>query len=86
MARIYFGKFVLQFLFLSSQIFDFSWIATINGPKDTVFDQLSFKMNIHFSSQYPFSAPKVKFLNHCFHPNISPLGDICLDILKVEPF
>ncbi|KAJ6218503.1 hypothetical protein RDWZM_009660 [Blomia tropicalis] len=60
----------------------FRWIATINGPKDTVYDGLSFRMNITFSSQYPFKAPQVKFLNHCFHPNIHPKGEICLDILK----
>ena len=58
------------------------WIATIDGPKDTVYDKLSYRMAIKFSAHYPFKAPQVKFLNHCFHPNISPLGDICLDILK----
>lgn len=61
-------------------------MATIVGPKDTVFDNLSFKMTITFSTQYPFKAPQVKFLNHCFHPNISPTGDICLDILKVRSY
>ncbi|KAF7487895.1 Ubiquitin-conjugating enzyme E2 C [Sarcoptes scabiei] len=60
----------------------FKWFATIKGPKDTVFDKLSYKMTITFSSHYPFQAPSVKFLNHCFHPNISPTGEICLDILK----
>jgi len=60
----------------------FRWMATITGPKETVFDGLKFKLLITFSAKYPFSAPSVIFLNHCFHPNISSDGDICLDILK----
>ncbi|CAG2178957.1 unnamed protein product, partial [Oppiella nova] len=55
----------------------FRWIATITGPKDTVFDGLKFKLLLTFSPKYPFCAPFVVFLNHCFHPNISSDGDIC---------
>lgn len=61
----------------------FRWIATINGPNDTVYDGLKFKLTLNFSAKYPYVAPKVKFITHCFHPNINSDGEICLDILKV---
>lgn len=59
-------------------------MATIDGPKDTVFENLTYKMTITFGPKYPFSPPTVKFLNHCFHPNIHANGEICLDILKEQ--
>lgn len=61
----------------------FKWIATITGPKDSVYENLKFKLSLSFSARYPYVAPKVMFLSNCFHPNVSPAGDICLDILKV---
>lgn len=33
-------------------------------------------------ADYPFSAPTVKFVSPCFHPNVDQHGNICLDILK----
>ncbi|CAG2116641.1 unnamed protein product [Medioppia subpectinata] len=38
------------------------WIATITGPKDTVFDGLKFKLMLTFSAKYPFCAPIVVFV------------------------
>lgn len=85
MEKICSGWCCKRLNYFESHVSSFNrWIATINGPKDTVYENLSYKMTIHFNSQYPFKAPVVKFMNHCFHPNISPCGDICLDILKVK--
>ncbi|CAH1975575.1 unnamed protein product [Acanthoscelides obtectus] len=60
----------------------FKWIGTIAGPKDTVYETLKFKLSFQFPNSYPYSAPLVKFLTPCFHPNVDTSGNICLDILK----
>mmetsp|Transcript_1379 Transcript_1379/g.1774 ORF Transcript_1379/g.1774 Transcript_1379/m.1774 type:complete len:205 (+) Transcript_1379:141-755(+) len=58
-------------------------IGTITGPKDTVYENGIFKVDIQIPSSYPFEPPKMKFMNKIWHPNISSqTGAICLDILK----
>ncbi|XP_017773411.1 PREDICTED: probable ubiquitin-conjugating enzyme E2 C [Nicrophorus vespilloides] len=60
----------------------FKWIGTISGPKDTVYDGQKYKLSLQFPNSYPYSAPSVKFVTPCFHPNVDTNGNICLDILK----
>ncbi|XP_020590104.1 ubiquitin-conjugating enzyme E2 20-like [Phalaenopsis equestris] len=60
----------------------FCWKGTINGGKDTVYEGMTFKLSLSFSTDYPFKPPKVKFENPCFHPNVDLSGNICLDILQ----
>lgn len=60
----------------------FQWIGTITGPKDTVYESLTYKLHLEFPSSYPYSAPSVKFVSAVFHPNVDTKGHICLDILK----
>eukprot|EP01087_Luapelamoeba_hula_P015555 TRINITY_DN4663_c0_g1_i1.p1 TRINITY_DN4663_c0_g1~~TRINITY_DN4663_c0_g1_i1.p1 ORF type:complete len:187 (-),score=37.59 TRINITY_DN4663_c0_g1_i1:141-671(-) len=59
-----------------------SWTGTITGAKDTVYESLTYKLSLRFPTDYPFSAPTVKFVTPCFHPNVDNHGNICLDILK----
>jgi ubiquitin-conjugating enzyme E2 C len=61
----------------------FSWVGTINGGKDTVYQGLVYKLSLRFPKDYPFKPPQVKFDTPCFHPNIDKDGNICLDILQV---
>ena len=60
----------------------FRWVGTITGPVDTVYAGQKYKLQLEFPNAYPYSAPVVKFITPCFHPNVDLSGAICLDILK----
>jgi ubiquitin-conjugating enzyme E2 C len=60
----------------------FSWTGTIEGSAGTVYEGMRFKLHLRFSTNYPYSAPTVRFETACFHPNVDQYGNICLDILK----
>lgn len=60
----------------------FHWVATIVGGKGTAYEGLKFKLSLTFPSRYPYTPPIVKFVTHCYHPNVDNHGNICLDILK----
>ncbi|XP_795580.1 ubiquitin-conjugating enzyme E2 C [Strongylocentrotus purpuratus] len=60
----------------------FKWIGTIEGPAESVYESLKYKLSLEFPSRYPHVAPTVKFVTPIFHPNVDNDGNICLDILK----
>merc|ERR1712183_115263 len=59
-----------------------SWIGTVEGPLDSVYEGLKYKLRLEFPAGYPYQSPTVKFTTPCFHPNVDTHGNICLDILK----
>jgi ubiquitin-conjugating enzyme E2 C len=58
------------------------WVATIEGSDAGVYHGMTFQLSMKFPSNYPISAPTVKFETPIFHPNVDQSGNICLDILK----
>ncbi|KAJ7470375.1 ubiquitin-conjugating enzyme/RWD-like protein [Mycena latifolia] len=61
----------------------FEWVGTIEGPAETIYAGLTFRISISFPANYPYVAPAIKFDTPCFHPNVDiNSGAICLDILQ----
>ncbi len=60
----------------------YNWDATLMGPTGSVYEGGVFQLSIIFPSNYPFKAPKIKFVTRIYHPNINSAGGICLDVLK----
>mmetsp|Transcript_9110 Transcript_9110/g.13644 ORF Transcript_9110/g.13644 Transcript_9110/m.13644 type:complete len:159 (+) Transcript_9110:126-602(+) len=56
--------------------------VSVEGPSDSPYERGVFQLELFLPSDYPMSAPKVRFLTKIFHPNVDKLGRICLDILK----
>lgn len=59
-----------------------NWVGTVEGPIDSVYQGLKYKLRLEFPAGYPYTAPTVRFTTPCFHPNVDQHGNICLDILK----
>jgi ubiquitin-conjugating enzyme E2 C len=59
-----------------------TWTATLDGPADTPYENLVFKLSLSFPANYPYSPPTVLFKTPIYHPNVDFSGRICLDILK----
>jgi ubiquitin-conjugating enzyme E2 D/E len=59
----------------------YHWQATINGPKESIYEGYRFLVDIRIPKYYPNIPVAVKFITPIKHINIKD-GDICLNILK----
>ena len=61
----------------------FVWKLIIQGPEGTPFVGGRFIVNVDFSDNYPFKAPKVLFKTKIFHPNVKQdTGEICAQAIE----
>jgi len=50
---------------------------------NTPYEEGLFEIDIVFPTEYPFKAPKVKFITKVYHPNIKQdTGEICADVIQ----
>ena len=62
-----------------------NWDVTIIGPQDTPYEGGKFIVNIDFSYNYPFAAPRTQFKTKIYHPSVDQnTGSICQDALGVK--
>ncbi|TDH64988.1 hypothetical protein CCR75_000210 [Bremia lactucae] len=59
------------------------WNAMLAGPDNTPYSGGVFNLDLQFPAEYPFKAPRVRFLTRVYHPNVkSQSGEICADIIN----
>jgi len=58
------------------------WDATIQNLDDPRHRGKSYRLSIEIPGNYPFIAPKVRFIDRVKCENVYYDGEICLDILK----
>ena len=59
----------------------YNWECQILGPQDSPYQGGLFLLKFEFPAQYPFKAPKIKFLTKIYHPSVQlETGDICQDV------
>lgn len=57
-------------------------LASIKGPEGTPFDGGVFNLKLVLGQDFPQAPPKGFFITKLFHPNVSKMGEICVNTLK----
>ena len=58
------------------------WTAVIAGPPDSPYEDGLFALQLEYPPEFPYKPPKATFLTQVYHPNISAVGDVSVDILS----
>jgi ubiquitin-protein ligase len=59
------------------------WNCKVQGPEDTPYYGGFFNVEMDFSDNYPFKAPKVLFKTKIYHPNVkTDTGEICTQAIE----
>ena len=59
----------------------FHWRALFVGPIGSYYEGGLYYLEMVFSENYPYTAPKVRMRTPIYHPNIRDDGKICVDYL-----
>ena len=63
----------------------FRWTASFKGPKNSPYEEGTFKVQIDFPKDYPYLPPSVYFITKVYHPNVrKESGSFWLNLLKDE--
>jgi ubiquitin-conjugating enzyme E2 D/E len=59
------------------------WDVKIQGPEDSPYESGTFLLEMDFTDNYPFKAPKVVFKTKIWHPNVqTETGEICTQAIE----
>ena len=59
------------------------WDVKIQGPVDSPYEAGTFLVELDFTDNYPFKAPKVLFKTKIYHPNVqTETGEICTQAIE----
>ncbi|KAH8410680.1 hypothetical protein KR222_004688 [Zaprionus bogoriensis] len=61
----------------------FKWYALLM-PSDLPYSKGAYKLEIDFSTGYPFRPPTLHINTKMYHPNVNQRGQLCLPILEPE--
>lgn len=61
------------------------WNVEFEGPEASLYSNRLFSLAIHFTADYPFEAPSIRFTCTVNHVNVDERGNICLGLLKKVP-
>eukprot|EP01061_Rhynchopus_euleeides_P047002 TRINITY_DN9194_c0_g1_i1.p1 TRINITY_DN9194_c0_g1~~TRINITY_DN9194_c0_g1_i1.p1 ORF type:complete len:256 (+),score=88.59 TRINITY_DN9194_c0_g1_i1:43-810(+) len=59
----------------------FRWDVWILGPKDTAYENGTFRAQLAFTDEFPMKPPEMKFISEFWHPNVYNNGTVCISIL-----